>query len=77
MAATVTLTYNPYIPQLSILVNGKHLSAYSRLIKYSDEDIWNWNNEILDEIYSELRDEFYLVFVGNANDAEIMRYHCN
>lgn len=77
MAVMITLTYNPYIPQLSVLVNGKEPPEYSRLVQYSDEDIWTWHNEILNVLYSELKDSFYIQFIGTALDAEIMRYHCN
>lgn len=77
MAVTIKLTYNPYIPQLSMLINGKHPPEYSRLVQYADEDIWIWHNEIWEVIYSELRDDFYLQFIGTAADAEIVKYHCN
>lgn len=77
MAVAISLTYNPYIPQLSVLINGKHPPEYSRLVQYSDEDIWIWHNEILDVLYSELRDDFYLQFTGRAADAEIVKYHCD
>ena len=77
MAVTITLTYNPYIPQLSMLINGKHPPEYSHLVQYADEDIWMWHKEIWDVIYSELRDDFYLQYIGTAADAEIVKYQCN
>lgn len=77
MTAIVKLTYNPYSPQLSILINGKQPPEYSRLIQYTNEDIWDWHDEFLNVLYSELRDDFYIQFVGTPIDAEIIRYQCS
>lgn len=77
MAVMITLTYNPYVPQLRVLIDGKHPPEYSCLIQYADEDIWIWHNKILNMIYSELRDDFYIRFIGSPLDAEILKYHCN
>lgn len=77
MDVIVTLTYDPYIPQLNILINGKHPPEYSRLVQYADEDIWMWHNKIWDTLYSELKDDFYVHFIGTNMDAEIIKYYCN
>jgi len=64
MPSLVEIQYDPYRPNVSVLLNGKPPSAYSRLIQYSDEDLWKWADEILDVIYDELNDDFQLIFVG-------------
>ena len=40
MPNVVQVKYNPYIPRLSILIDGKQPSEFSQLVQYSDEDIW-------------------------------------
>ncbi len=72
MPSLVELQYNPYIPRLSILLNGKQPSDLSQLIQYSDEDIWQWCNEIFDALYSEIRDDFVISFTGYKSDMEIL-----
>lgn len=57
-----------------MLINGKQPSDYSRLIQYSNEDIWQWCNEILDVIYSEIRDDFVLSFTGYKSDADLLTF---
>lgn len=74
MSSLVELRYNPYKPLLKIKINGNKPNAFSRLIQFADEDIWNWCDEILDIIYSEIKDDFYLGFTGREQDVEIMRY---
>ena len=76
MAVAITLTYNPYIPQLSVLINGKQPPEYSHLVQFADEDIWMWHSKIWDVLYLELRDNFYVQFIGTYEDAEIIKYHC-
>lgn len=68
------ITYNPYIPQVSILINGMPPNDFSRLIQYSDEDVWQWSYELFDTIYEEIRDEFVVEFTGRHFDSEILRY---
>ena len=74
MSSLVELRYNPYKPLLKIKINGNKPNEFSRLIQFADEDIWNWCDEILDIIYSEIKDDFYLGFTGREQDVEIMRY---
>ena len=74
MASLVELQYNPYVPRLKVLINGKQPSDYSRLIQYSNEDIWQWCNEILDVIYSEIRDDFVVSFTGYKSDADLLTF---
>lgn len=71
MPSLVEIQYDPYRPNVSVLLNGKPPSEYSRLIQYSDEDLWKWDDEILDVIYDELNDDFQLVFAGTDFDAAI------
>lgn len=76
MPSLVEIQYDPYRPNVSVLLNGKPPSAYSRLIQYSDEDLWKWADEILDVIYDELNDDFQLIFVGTDFDAAILEKQC-
>lgn len=76
MPSIVELKYNPYIPDLSVLINGNKSSSFSSLVQYSDEDIMLWYDKILDTIYAEIRNEFIVVFVGTQADAEIMERTC-
>lgn len=77
MPSLIELQYNPYLPRLNILLNGKQPPDFSQLVQYTDEDIWYWCNCILDSIYSEVRDDFYIEFTGTENDTGIMRYVCS
>lgn len=76
MPSLVELNYNPYIPNLSILIDGKQPADFSRLVQYSDEDIMFWYDQILDTIYAEIRNDFVVYFVGNKSDAEILEWVC-
>lgn len=73
MSSLVEIQYNPYLPQVNMLIDGKPPTSFSRLIQYTDEDIWEWANDIFDIIYSEIRDNYSICFVGNDFDAEIVR----
>lgn len=76
MPRMVEIEYNPYIPQLQIVIDGLQPPDFSRLIQYSDEDIWQWAHEIVDTIYAEVRDDFILSFTGTEQDAAIIRFVC-
>lgn len=73
MSSIVEMQYNPYLPQLAILINGVQPPDFSRLIQYSDEDIWKWAHEIFDTIYSEIKDDFEVKFIGRMSDANVLR----
>lgn len=66
MPRMVEIEYNPYIPQLQIVIDGLQPPDFSRLIQYSDEDIWQWAHEIVDTIYAEVRDDFILSFTARC-----------
>ena len=76
MASLVEIQYDPYRPNVSVLLNGKRPSDYSQLIQYSDEDLWKWANQILDVLYMELNDDFCLIFVGRDCDADVLQKLC-
>lgn len=76
MPSLVEIQYNPYLPQVNMLIDGKQPADFSRLIQYSDEDIWTWASEILSAIYAEIRNDYNLCFIGNDFDAEIIRQLC-
>lgn len=76
MPSLVELKYNPYLPNLSILIEGKQLPDFSKLVQYLDEDLWKWYWEILDTVYSEIRNDFMISFTGTSQDAQIMEAVC-
>ena len=76
MQSVIELEYNPYIPQLNIRIDGKQPPNFSRLVQYSDEDIWYWYKDILDAIYSEIRNHFVVSFTGRTQDAAIVECIC-
>lgn len=76
MSSIVELQYNPYLPQVNMLIDGKPPASYSRLIQYSGEDIWDWASNILDMLYAEIRDSYCLLFTGTDQDADILRHVC-
>lgn len=76
MPRLVEIEYNPYIPQLHVIIDGLQPPEFSRLIQYSDEDIGLWAHEIVDTIYAEVRDDFILLFTGTEQDAAVIRFVC-
>lgn len=76
MTNIVELQYNPYIPQLRILIDKVPPSDFSRLVQYTDEDIWFWGVKILDTLYSEIRNTFSVIFTGTKEDAAVMKLLC-
>ena len=76
MPCLVEMQYDPYLPQVNMLIDGKQPAKFSRLIQYSDEDIWKWYSNIFDSLYEEIRDDYYLCFTGNDFDAEILYQLC-
>ena len=73
MASIVEMRYNPFIPRLNILIDGQHPSEFSQLIQYADEDIIKWVFCICETIYSEIRDDYVIVFTGTDSDANLLR----
>lgn len=73
MASIVELKYNPFIPRLNVLIDGQHPSEFSRLIQYVDEDIFKWAFCIFETVYSEIRDDYIVVFTGTDSDANLLR----
>ena len=76
MSSVVELQYNPFLPQVNIQIDGKQPASYSRLIQYSDEDIWEWASSIFNTIYDEIRDSYNLIFTGTGQDADVLLYVC-
>lgn len=76
MATQINMQYNPYLPRLTLLIDGKQPSEYSRLTQFADEDIWKWHSEILNVLYNEVRDEFFVIFTGTEWSIDIMKFEC-
>lgn len=77
MPRKVEIEYNPYNPQLKVVIDGVQIPTFSRLVQYSDEYIWQWAPEIIDALYAEVHDDFILSFIGTDQDAEIVRFISN
>lgn len=73
MSSIVELQFDPYIPRLGILIDGKQPSDFSRLIQYTNEDILNWQDEIFDLLYFEIKDQYSVIFTGTKLDSEILK----
>lgn len=76
MSSLIEIKYVPYIPQLQVIIDGQQAPDFSRLIQYSDEEISQWAFDIMDTIYSEVRNDFFLTFTGTDLDAKIVRFAC-
>lgn len=72
MPSLVEMQYDPYLPRLSILINGKQPADLSRLVQYADEEIWSWCSEIFETIYAEIRDDYVISFTGSKSDADVL-----
>ncbi|MDD2299136.1 MAG: Ig-like domain-containing protein [Fermentimonas sp.] len=68
----VTLTYNPYLPELRITINGRKLSDYSALMEYRHVWFTEWCEIFFLEIMKEVNDAYSLTFVGGEFESEIM-----
>ena len=68
----VTVTYNPYLPELKIFINGRHLSAYSALMEYRHTSFTEWCEVFFSEIIKEVNDTYSLNFIGSEFESEIM-----
>lgn len=73
MVSVIKLLYNPFIPRLNITINDQHLSEFSQLIQYTDEDIFKWVPCICETIYSEVKNDYLILFTGTESDAAIFR----
>lgn len=76
MPSLVEIQYDPYVPRLNILLNGKQPPDFSPLVQYMDEDIWCCCDQILDAIFSEVRDDYYIEFTGTSEITELLRFAC-
>ena len=61
----VNLVYNIYESTTSILIDGKEISYYSALKKYSSQPFEEWYDKICEDIYAEIDDYFFLTFTAD------------
>lgn len=60
----VIVKYNPYLPELSVLINGYPISKYSSIKSYKHKPFVEWCTNFFDEIGSEVNDKYTLNFIG-------------
>lgn len=61
----VNLVYNIYESTTSILIDGKEISYYSALKKYTNQPFEEWYDKICEDIYAEIDDYFFLTFTAD------------
>ncbi len=69
------ITYNPYVHETKILVNGNPLSEYSKLYQFFKDELCLWVDKLTALLYHELNSQYVIVFQGRDIDSEIMRYY--
>lgn len=68
----VSVSYNPYLPELKINVNGRRLPEYSALMKYKHRPFSEWAGVFFDEIAREVNDSYELSYVGTVWEKDIL-----
>lgn len=72
MARMIALTFNPYLQQLRIQVDGAE-NPYSSLYQYADDPFVDWCDHILEGIATAGNgEEFFLQFSSREEDALVM-----
>lgn len=69
----VNLVYNIYESTTSILIDGKEISYYSALRKYTSQPFEEWYDKICEGIYAEIDDYFFLTFTADVVRIAILR----
>ncbi len=69
----VRITYNPFLRQMKLLVDGKPLSGINQLTRWQTLPFYLWYNQLFQQIYEELNDSFELDFVGRQCEDEVLR----
>ena len=67
----VIVKYNPYLPELNVLINGYPLSKYSSIKSYRHKPFVEWCTNFFDEIGSEVNDKYDMNFIGTDFENEI------
>lgn len=67
----VFVSYNPYLPELKIQVNGRSLSEFSALVKYKHSMFVEWCSVFFDEIAKEVNDTYELKFIGTQFEGDM------
>lgn len=73
----VIVKYNPYLPELSVLINGYPISKYSSIKSYKHKPFVEWCTNFFDEIGSEVNDKYTLNFIGTDFENEIFEKLAN
>ncbi|KRE50631.1 dynamin family protein [Paenibacillus sp. Soil724D2] len=73
----VFLRYNPYKVETKILFDGENISQDSRLVKFYNERLQVWLDQLIDILIGELNEtEFKIVFQGTLPDFDDIREAC-
>ncbi|MBO5054784.1 MAG: hypothetical protein J6C64_00305 [Lachnospiraceae bacterium] len=62
----VDILYNIFDSSSSILIDGKEISQYSSLIKYTMQPFEVWYDKICDAVFNEIEDFFCLCFTADS-----------
>lgn len=54
----IELWYNPYMPELKVLIDCRALSPYSTLMQYRHTRIIDWIGVLFSELYREIQDDY-------------------
>lgn len=69
MNSKISIKYNPYIPQMDIVIDGKEIKRTSKLYKYKNEDIQTWIHNFANLLIDEINDDkFDIEFEGREEE---------
>lgn len=69
----VRLDHNPYIPYLSVSIDGQPLSPYSPLVRYQKMSFMDWCSNVIDLLDQELNGaEYEIEYYGRKIEADIL-----
>lgn len=54
----IELWYNPYMPELKVLIDSRALSPYSTLMQYRHTRIFDWIGVLFSDLYREIQDDY-------------------
>lgn len=73
MAILIEMTNNPYRQRMQLLIDGRPVSAYSRLVRFMDEPFVYWCSRILEALYEECNHSpFQLRFCSREEELAVM-----
>ena len=73
MGYVYKITYLCYQSKMRILLNNQSLSPNSAIMKYMDEPFYVWADKLLDLLFKEIEEDYYLEFYGRDFEVEVMK----